>query len=65
MKPFTRHSRNVLEKHTKESESLVYEMLSKVSRIQSTAGHEKSCRKQRGPPRKAKYSLMTDSEAVP
>ena len=27
----------------------------------STAGHEKSCRKQGGPPSKAKYSAATDS----
>jgi hypothetical protein len=31
----------------------------------STAGHEKSCGKLRGPPRKAKYSPVTDSEEVP
>ncbi len=59
------YSRNVLGKHTKESESLVSEMQDSVSKHQSTAGHEKSCRKQAGPPAKAKYYLMTDSEAVP
>jgi hypothetical protein len=31
----------------------------------STAGHEKPGRNLRGPPRKAKYSLATDSELVP
>ena len=59
------HSRNVLEKHTKGSESLVSEMNERTSRIQSTTRHEKSCWNKRGPPRKAKYYLMTDSEAVP
>jgi hypothetical protein len=29
--------------------------------ILSTTGHEKSCRKQGGPPSKAKYSAATDS----
>ena len=29
--------------------------------ILSTAGHEKSCRKQGGPPSKAKYVAATDS----
>jgi hypothetical protein len=31
----------------------------------STAGHGKPGRNPRGPPRKAKYSLATDSELVP
>jgi hypothetical protein len=31
----------------------------------STAGHVKPGRNSRGPPRKAKYSLATDSELVP
>jgi hypothetical protein len=31
----------------------------------STAGHGKSCGNLRGPPRKAKYSPVTDSEQVP
>ena len=31
----------------------------------STAGHVKPGRNLRGPPRKAKYSLATDSELVP
>ena len=59
------YSRSVLGKHTKEGESPVSEIYDSASNIQSTAGHEKSCRKQAGPPAKAKYSLMTDSEAVP
>ncbi len=33
--------------------------------ILSTTGHEESRGKQGGPPPKAKYSLVTDSEAVP
>ena len=33
--------------------------------IQSTTRHVKPCGKQGGPPPKAKYYLMTDSEAVP
>ena len=48
-------SRNVLGKHTIEGESPVYERRVKVSRIQSSARHEKSRMKERGPSRKAKY----------
>ncbi len=33
--------------------------------VLSKAGHVKSCLKMGGPPSKAKYSLMTDSEPVP
>ena len=33
--------------------------------ILSKAGHVKSCLKIGGPPPKAKYSLLTDSEPVP
>ena len=33
--------------------------------IQSSARHEESRMKERGPSRKAKYYLVTDSEAVP
>ena len=58
-------NRNVLEKHTIEGESPVYEKQTEVSRIQSSARHEKSRMKERGPSRKAKYYLMTDSELVP
>ena len=35
-----------------------------ISGILSSAGHEKSCVKLRGPSRKAKYSRETDSEPV-
>ena len=58
-------SRNVLEKHTIEGESPVYEKQTEVSGIQSSARHEKSRMKERGPSRKAKYYLVTDSELVP
>lgn len=33
--------------------------------VLSRAGHVKSCLKIGGPPSKAKYSLLTDSEPVP
>ncbi len=52
-------------KYTKEGESPVTEIVRAQIGILSTAGHEKPCRKQRGPSRKAKYSLVTDSEQVP
>ena len=42
-----------------------HDSLTKPSGILSSAGHEKSCVKQRGPSRKAKYSRETDSEPVP
>ena len=32
-----------------------------MSGIQSTTIHEESCGKERGPPRKAEYYLVTDS----
>ena len=35
-----------------------------VTVILSRAGHEESCLKPRGPPRKAKYGWKTDSEPV-
>ena len=55
----------MFERHTREGESPVNEMRVTTSRIQSNAGHEKSRMKQAGPPAKAKYSLVTDSEEVP
>ena len=55
-------SRNVLEEHTIEGESPVYERRVKVSRIQSSARHEESRMKERGPSRKAKYYLVTDRD---
>ncbi len=58
-------SRSVLEKHTIGGESPVYERKVKASGIQSSTRHEKSRMKERGPSRKAKYYLVTDSELVP
>ncbi len=46
-------------------ESPVYGGESKLTLTQSTTRHEKPCGKQGGPPPKAKYYLMTDSELVP
>ena len=54
-----------MESVTAVGESPVYEMQEALWRILSTARHVKPCRKQRGPSRKAKYSLVTDSEQVP
>ena len=54
-----------LGKYTKEGESPVIETMETRIGILSTARHEEPCRKQRGPSRKAKYFLVTDSEQVP
>ena len=54
--------RNVLEKHTIDGESPVSERRVEVSGIQSSTRHEKSRMKERGPSRKAKYYLVTDSD---
>lgn len=51
-----------MEKQVKEGESPVYEI--KRSRCESRAEHVKFCLNMRGPSRKAKYSLVTDSEPV-
>ena len=51
-----------MEKHTIEGESPVYERKVKVSKFQSSARHEESRMKERGPSRKAKYYLVTDSD---
>ena len=48
-----------------EGENPVDEILRTLLSILSTAEHEKFCWNQRGPSRKAKYSLVTDSEQVP
>ena len=56
---------NNLERLAGEGESPVSEIKQTPRCILSTAGHEESCRNQRGPSRKAKYSLLTDSEQVP
>ena len=58
-------NRNVLGKHTIEGESPVYERKVEVSGFQSSTRHEKSRMNERGPSRKAKYYLVTDSELVP
>ena len=58
-------NRNVLEKHTIDGESPVYERKVEVSGFQSSTRHEKSRMNERGPSRKAKYYLVTDSELVP
>ena len=58
-------NRNVLEKHTIDGESPVCERKVRASGIQSSTRHEKSRMKERGPSRKAKYYLVTDSELVP
>ena len=45
--------------------SPVRESLKSIVRFLSRAGHEKPCLNLGGPPSKAKYELMTDSEVVP
>ena len=50
---------------TIEGESPVIKKKSKSNCILSSMGHEESRVNQRGPPRKAKYSCVTDSEQVP
>ena len=51
---------------TKESESLVLKkVIWTLFLIPSSMGHVKPRMNQRGPPRKAKYSWVTDSEIVP
>ena len=60
------HRRMVLERPTIAGDSPLDEMaLSFSIGLPSTAGHVKSCGKPGGPPSKAKYSLVTDSEPVP
>ncbi len=41
------------------------EQTPRAMRVPSSAGHEESGAKQGGPPSKAEYSPMTDSEPVP
>ena len=52
-------------KPTEEGDSPVNEMFKSLLEFLSRAGHVKSCLNPRGPSRKAKYSLVTDSEQVP
>jgi hypothetical protein len=54
-----------LERHTIEGDSPVIENIETLECILSTAEHVKFRRNLPGPPGKAKYSLMTDSEPVP
>ena len=56
---------NSVGKLTKEGDSPVIEIFKSLLEFLSRAGHEKSCLNPRGPSRKAKYSLVTDSEQVP
>ena len=59
-------SRMVLERSTIVGDSPVDEKESSfLIEFPSTAGHVKSCGNLGGPPSKAKYSLVTDSEPVP
>ena len=57
-------SRMVLGKPAGEGESPVREIESRPSGIQSRTRHEEPCLNERGPPRKAKYYLVTDSAEV-
>ena len=57
--------RSGLERPAREGKSPVVENLRMPRRILSTAGHGKPRRNPAGPSAKAKYSLATDSEAVP
>lgn len=54
-----------METWAEQGDSPVCEMRSLKDEILSRAGHVKPGLKQGGPPSKAKYSLMTDSEQVP
>ena len=58
-------SRRGLERPIIEGNDPVDERQMQPSGILSTAGHEESRGKQGGPPPKAKYYLVTDSELVP
>ena len=55
----------VLESTAIEGDSPVSEFAQTLDEDQSTAGHGKPCGKMGGPPSKAKYYLVTDSELVP
>ena len=58
-------SRSDLERSTIGGYSPVRESLKHLTEFLSRMGHAKSCLKLGGPPSKAKYELMTDSEQVP
>ena len=55
-------SRMVLGKPAEGGKSPVGEIMESMDWIQSTAGHEESGGKSGGPPPKAKYDLVSDSE---
>ena len=57
----TETSRSGMERPIKEGNNPVGERRSQEVSIPSTTGHEESRGNQRGPSRKAKYSLATDS----
>ena len=54
-----------MENHSIERERRVTENPRQPSGILSSTGHVKPCVNLRGPPRKPKYYLVTDSELVP
>ena len=54
-----------LEGAATEGDSPVSESERTLGTCVSTAGHVESCGNLGGPPSKAKYSLVTDSELVP
>ena len=54
-----------MERPAIEGESPVNEIWMEPKGIPSRAGHVKPCLNPGGPPPKAKYSLVTDSELVP
>ena len=56
---------NILERMAKQGDSPVIENATDPRGIPSTNGHVKSAGNLGGPPSKAKYSLVTDSEQVP
>ena len=58
-------SRIELESSIAEGKNPVGEKAKIRAEIQSTTRHVKPCGKQGGPPPKAKYYLVTDSEIVP
>ena len=58
-------NRTTLERVTVDGDSPVYEKQKHQGQHLSRAGHVKPGLNQGGPPSKAKYSLVTDSEPVP
>lgn len=54
-----------MENYTTESDSLVTKSFYSLKLFPSSMGHVESRVNLRGPPRKAKYSWMSDSEIVP